>query len=60
MCNNMDEPAGQYAKQNKLDTEKTNSIRFHLEVGSKNIELTEAKYQGNGEMLVKGYKLSFM
>ena len=43
MCNNMDEPAVQYAKQNKLDTEKTKSIRFHLEVGSKNTELTEAK-----------------
>lgn len=43
MCNKMDEPAGHYAKQNKLDTEKTNSVRFHLEVGSKNTELTEAE-----------------
>ena len=34
MCNNMDEPAGHYAKQNKLDTEK-NTIRFHSEVESK-------------------------
>lgn len=39
----MDEPAGHYAKQNKLDTDKTNVVRFHSEVESKKTELTEAE-----------------
>lgn len=43
VCNNMDESAGHYAKQNKLDTDKTNIVRFHSEVESKKIELTEAE-----------------
>ena len=63
-CDNMDKPRGHYPKWNKPETERQILhdliYMWNLKILNSKMCLVEAEYGGNGELLIKGYKVSVM